>query len=260
VLPPGLYAGRLPSLLERSLMSSRRSWLNVVAGFVEPICYLSALDLGFGRMVSTVVGTDGRPIRYAMFVAPAMLAATAMNGAVYDAIPNTFHRLTYAKLYDSMVVTPLGPVDIALGEIGSALLHGGLYAAGFLAVLVASGLVVSWWGVFALPAALLIASAFAASGLAVATLMRGYHDFELVNLVILPMFFLSTTFYPLHTYPRPLQIAVECLPLYQGVALERALTTGIVGWGLVGHVLYLLGMTALGAVVAMRRLARRLIR
>ncbi len=84
----------------------------------------------------------------------------------------------------------------------------------------------SAWAVLALPAAVLVGFAFAAVGMAATTYMRGWTDFDLVQLVLLPLFLFSTTFYPLSIYPRWLQLVVECTPLYQGVSLIRALTLG----------------------------------
>jgi lipooligosaccharide transport system permease protein len=254
MLPASLYVGRARMVVHRSLLVNRRTWLAVFSGFFEPMFYLVALGVGFSRLVTHVTGPGGVPIGYTAFVAPALLASSAMNGAVFDATFNIFHKLKYAKLYETMLATPLGPADVAIGEISWALLRGGLYAVGFLVVMAALGLISSAWGLLALPAALLIALAFAALGMGATTYMRSWQDFDLVQLAILPMFFFSTTFYPITVYPGWLQRVVECLPLYQGVALMRELTTGYVGWGALGHVAYFAVMTAIGGVIAVRRL------
>jgi len=254
VFPMGSYAGRANVLVRRSFLVYQRMWLTVVSGFFEPVFYLLALGVGFGKLVSHVVGPGGVSISYSAFVAPALLASSAMNGAVFDSTFNIFHKLRYVKLYDTMLATPLGPVDIAVGEISWALIRGGLYACGFLVVMAAMGLITSAWALLALPVALLIALGFAAIGMAATTFMRSWQDFDLVNLVVLPMFFFSTTFYPLTVYPGWLRVVVQCFPLYHGVALMRALTTGFVGWGLIGHALYFVAMAGIGVVVAGRRL------
>ncbi len=260
VLPPGLYVGRARILVERAFVVNRRAWMAVFSGFFEPVFYLLALGVGFGKLVSHVAGPGGAPISYVAFVAPALLASSAMNGAVLDSTFNVFHKLKYAKIYDTVLATPLGPADIALGEISWALLRGGLYAVGFLLVMAVLGLLQSPWALLALPAALLIALAFASVGMAATTFLRSWQDFELVNLAILPMFFFSTTFYPLSVYPRPLQIAVECFPLYHGIAMMRQLTMGFVDWGLLGHAAYFVAMTVLGALWAARRLKKLLLK
>jgi len=261
ILPAGRYAGRSRVLVERSAMVSRRVWLTIVSGFFEPLFFLLALGQGLGAMVGgSLTGPDGTELTYAAFIAPGLLAASAMNGAVYDSTFNIFFKFRYAKLYDAMLATPLGPVDIAVGEIAWALIRGGLYAAGFLSVMLALGLITSAWAILALPAALLVAFAFAAVGMAATTYMRSWQDFDLVQLVVLPMFLFSTTFFPLSVYPRPVQIVVECLPLYHAIELMRGLTSGAVGFGLLGHLAYFLVMAAIGVVVASRRLATLLLR
>ncbi|OLF08808.1 ABC transporter [Actinophytocola xinjiangensis] len=260
VLPPGLYAGRARVLVERSLLVNRRAWLAIVSGFCEPLFYLLAMGVGFGALVGEVVGPTGEPMSYVAFVAPALLAASAMNGAVYDATFNIFSKLKYAKLYDAMLATPLGPVDVAVGEIAWALLRGGLYAVGFLAVMLGLGLIASPWALLALPAALFVAFAFAAIGMAATTFMRSWQDFDLVQLALMPMFLFSTTFFPLTVYPEVLQVAVRCLPLYHAIEIMRALSSGFVDLSLLGHLAYFAVMAALGVVIAARRVGTLLLR
>src|SRR5215218_7298646 len=112
-----LAGGRAWLLVERNLLVYRRIWLLIVSGFFEPVFYLFSIGIGIGALVGTVAGPDGRAIDYTAFVAPALLAASAMNGAVYDATFNIFFKLKYAKTYDAVLATPVGPGDIALGEI-----------------------------------------------------------------------------------------------------------------------------------------------
>lgn len=260
LLPAGSYAGRSHALLLRSATASRRTWLAFGSGFFEPVFYLIAMGQGLGSLVGALPGPDGTPISYAAFIAPGLLAASAMNGAVFDSTYNVFFKLKYGRLYDAMLATPLGPVDIALGEISWALIRGGLYALGFLSVMGAFGLLVSPWALLALPAALMVAFAFAAVGMAATSYMRSWQDFDLVTLVILPMFLFSTTFYPLSVYPRWLQIVVECMPLFHAVELMRGLTTGAVHLGMLGHAAYFLVMIVVGVVMATRRLDALLLR
>jgi len=198
-------------------------------------------------------------VGYPSFVAPALLATAAMNGAIYDSTFNVFFRLKYAKFYDAALATPMRPGDIALGEIGWALIRGGLYAVAFMAVMLALGLVHSAWAVLDVPVALLIGFGFAAAGMTATTFMRSWQDFEFIMLATLPMFLLSATFYPLSVYPRPVQIVVECTPLYQGVALMRGLTFGVVGPSLLWHVAYLALMGLAGLWVASGRIGRLLL-
>jgi lipooligosaccharide transport system permease protein len=210
-------------------------------------------------LVGKVVGPGGHVISYTAFIAPALLAASAMNGAIFDSTTNVYFKLKYAKLYDAMLATSLGPVDVAIGEVTWALIRGGLYSAGFLVVMVAMGLTASWWAMLLLPATLLIALGFAAVGMACTSYMTSIQGLELVELAVLPMFLFSGTFYSLSVYPAWLRVVVECLPLQHGIALLRDLNAGAIDWSLAGHAAYFVGMAALGLVVTARRLDRLLL-
>ena len=260
VVPVGMLGSRRARhLLERNVLVYRHAWMILFSGFFEPLFYLFSLGVGLGPLVGQVAGPGGRPVSYAAFVAPALLAASAMNGAVYESTFNIFFRLRYDKVYDAMLTTPLAPGDVAVGEIAWSLIRGALYAAGFLVVMVGLGLLPTLWGVLALPAALLIGFAFGAVGMAATTFMRSWQHFDLVNLVTLPLFLFSATFYPLSVYPEPLRPVVQLSPLYHGVALIRALTLGSFDLSLAGHVGFLVAMGAVGLAVASRRIGKLLL-
>ena len=254
--PVGFRAARL--MVERNVRASRHSLLVIVSGFFEPVFYLFSLGLGIGALVGDLEFA-GRTVGYAEFVAPGLIAASAMNGAVLDSTFNVFWKLKYGKLYDSVLATPLGPRAVAAGEITWSLLRGAGYAAAFLLVLLVAGYLGSWWAVLALPAAVLIGLAFAGAGMAATTFMRSWQDFDLIQLVQLPMFLFSATFYPLSTYPDALQVVVKLTPLYHGVALERDLLLGTINPGDLGHVLYLVTLGGIGLMIAGRRLERLLL-
>jgi len=268
ILPPQLLAARRGALggrgsghlIERHARAYRHAWLILASGFFEPLFYLLSIGIGIGELVGKVTGPGGHLIGFTSFVAPALLATSSMNGAVLDSTFNVFFRLKYAKLYDSALATPMRSGDVALGEVGWALIRGGLYAVAFMIVMLAMGLVHSWWAVLAIPAALLIGFAFAGAGMAATTFMSSWQHFEFVTLATLPMFLFSTTFYPLSVYPRPIQILVDITPLYQGIALLRGLTLGYVVPGLVWHVLYLAIMGVAGLGLAGFRIGRLLLR
>jgi lipooligosaccharide transport system permease protein len=244
-------------LFERNLLSYRRMWPIIVSGFFEPLFFLLSLGYGLGGYVGDVV-IDGVPMEYAVFVAPGLLAASAMNGAFYDAT-NIFWKLRYQKLYDSVLATPLGPRDVAAGETVWALFRGLIYAVGFFVVILSLGLVESWWAVLALPATVFLGFAFAGAGIAAVTYMRSWQDFDILNLAILPMFLFSATFFPLSAYPDWLEVVIQATPLYHGVDLLRALTTGAVGWGQLVNVAYLAVLGLVGMWVASRRIEKLLL-
>ena len=244
-------------LFERNLMSYRRMWIIILSGFFEPLFYLLSLGFGLGAYVGDVT-EGGFTVTYAAFVAPGLLAASAMNGAFYDAT-NIFWKLRYQKLYDAVLATPLGPRDVAVGETAWALFRGLVYAVGFFSVMAALGLVESWWAVLALPATLFVGFAFAGAGIAAVTYMRSWQDFDALNLVMLPMFLFSATFFPLAVYPEWLQGVVQATPLYHAVSLVRGLTTGVVGIAQLVDVAYLAALGIAGTWLAARRIERLLL-
>ncbi len=259
-LPIPAGAGLARMVVLRNVTSFRHGWIALISGFFEPVLYLFSLGVGVGALVPSVTTDRGSVVTYAAFVAPALLAASAMNGAVFDSTFNVFFKLRYAKLYDGMLATPLGPRDVAVGEIAWSLGRGGIYSGLFLLVAVLAGLVHSWWSLLGLPAAVFIAFAFAAVGMFATTFMTSWVHFEYVTLAIQPMFLFSATFFPLSTYPGLLQWLVRLTPLYHGVALERGLLLGEVGAGLLWHVGYLLALGLVGVLGAARRIEGLLLR
>ncbi|SEF32975.1 lipooligosaccharide transport system permease protein [Amycolatopsis pretoriensis] len=259
ILPPGLYAGQARKLVERSVLVARNSWLMFLSGAAEPFLYLLAFQLGFGKLVTEVAGPDGRPMDYVAFVAPALLATSAMNGAVFESTYNLFFKLRYAKLYDAMLATPIGPLDIALGEIGWAMTRGGVYAVAFLAIAAGMGLLASWWALLMVPAALLVGLAFSAIGMALVTFLKSTAQFDYIALGLMPMFLFATTFFPLSVYPEPLQWLVRCLPLYHAIELMRGLATGILSGSMLANLAYLLVLGAVGLWASTRRIAKLLL-
>ena len=254
----GGEAGSL-RLIERHARVYRHAWLVFASGVFEPLFYLLSVGLGLGVLVGKVPGPGGELIPYRDFVAPGLLAVSSMNGAMYDSTFNIFFRLKYAKLYDAILATPMRPAQVALGEIGWALLRGSIYAVAFILVMLALGLVHSPWAVLAVPTAVLIGFAFAALGMTGTTYMKSWQDFDYVILASMPLFLFSATFYPLGIYPRAIQVIIECTPLYQGVVLLRDLTLGVVGPDLLWRAAYLAVLGLAGLFVAGRRLGKLLL-
>ena len=257
---PATRVPRAWHLIERNLFVYRRTWTIIVSGFFEPLFYLVGIGYGLGRLIGDVTGPGGAPIPYAMFVAPALLATGAMNGAVNEATFNFFFKLNYNRTFASILATPLAVRDVAVGELAWALVRGGLYAIGFLAVITILGLASSPLVILALPAALLLAFATGAVGMAATSFMRTPTDFDLINIIVLPMFLFSATFYPIETYPEAIRGIVAWTPLYQGVALIRGLTVGVVGPEMLFQVAYLIVMGAIGLWITSRRLDRLLLK
>lgn len=248
-------------MIERNLRQYRRIWPAVLSGGFEPAFYLFAIGLGLGSLVGDVAGPDGTPVPYAEFVAPALLAASTMNGAVVESTFNIFLKLKYQKTYDAVLATPMRPRDIATGEITFSQLRGALYGVGFLVIALLARLAPSVPGaILAVPVAVVIGFAFASVGLAATTFMRSWQDFDLIQLVTLPLFLLSATFYPMDVYPGWLQAVARLSPLYHGVELLRAAWFWTFDLTVVGHLAVLVSMVAAGLAVASRRLGALLLR
>ncbi len=245
---------RSARLVERNIFVYRHAWLMILSGFFEPLFYLLGIGFGLGSLVGTITGPGGEPMSYQAFVAPGLLASSAMNGAIAESTFNFFFKLNYNKTFTSILATPLSAGDIALGELAWALIRGGLYSVGFLVVMLVLGLASSPWVILAIPSALLIGFAFGAVGMAATSFMKTWQDFDLVQLVVLPMFLFSGTFFPVEAYPPALQLFVQLTPLYQGVDLIRSLSVGAISPVLLVHVVYLSVMGLIGLAVTSRRL------
>ena len=254
-IPMPMGGRRAVRVLERNVLVYRHSWLVLLSGFFEPVFYLLGIGFGLGKIVGDV---DGIP--YAAFVAPALLATSAMNGAIYDSTFNLFYKLKYAHTYDAMLATPMDVPDVAVGEITWALTRGLIYAIGFMVVMLLLGLTSTPLALLAVPASVLIGFAAAGLGTAATTFVRTWQDFDLVFVITLPLFLFSATFFPITTYPEPLRTFVEITPLYRGVHLLRGLTTDTLDPTMILDVIYLLVLGFIGLSITARRLHKLLLK
>ena len=248
------YSGRSRAIMERAYIAFKSStWMIVVSGFVEPVLFLLSFGYGLKDLVGDIT-VAGQPIGYVAFIAPALLATSAMNGAIYDSTMNVYFKLKHDRIYHGMLATSLGPMDVALGEISWALLRGLSYSIGFMAIVAPLGLIPSAWGILAIPAAVLIAFGFASFGMAVTSYMKSWQQLEIVNIVLLPMFLFSGSFYPLSVFPEWLQTIIRLFPLAHAIDLVRGLTLGNISWALVGHAMYFVVMIVVGLFFTTKRL------
>ncbi|MDH2425888.1 ABC transporter permease [Sphaerisporangium sp. TRM90804] len=254
--------GRVGAVIYRNIGALRSGpayWVVLLSGFFEPLLYLLSIGVGVGALVGTIP-LDGRALPYATFVAPAMLAVSAMSGALSETTFNFFFKMKYAKTFEAVLATPVRPFEVALGELGWAMIRGSVYTLLFLLVMVGFGLTTPLWALAALPATLLVGLAFGSLGMAVSTLLRGWQDFDLMTTAQFALFLFSGTFSPVAEYPAVLRVVVQATPLYQAVELVRGLALGAPSWGLLGHAAYLAALTAAGLLFAARRLERLLLR
>lgn len=252
---------RSASVAERNLTALRSAyWLVLLSGFLEPVLYLFSIGIGVGALVGDLTLPGGRLVSYAAFVAPAMLASSAMSGALSETTFNFFGKMKYMKLYDGVIATPVQPFEIALGELGWAMIRGSLYSAAFLLIMVAMDLTTAVRAVTAFPAAVLVGFAFGALGMTVSTLMRSWQDFDLMGSAQFTLFLFSGTFVPAEVYPAVLRWVVELTPLYRSVHLIRGLCVGVPGWSWLLDLAYLLVLTGAMLALASRRMGRMLYR
>jgi len=250
------HRGRSAVLLQRSYYANRRSWGGLATGFLEPLFYLFTLGAGLGTVVGKVYSADGMAISYAAFIAPALLASTTMNAAFYDLSVGFFFRLRHARLYEAVLATPTGVIDIVLGEALWTSIQGTLYASAFLAAMYAVGVTTSFWALIAIPAAFLVAFTFGLLAMAGATFIRSWSDVQLVQLVTVPMLLFATTFYPINVYPESSRPIIEILPLYQANVLMRSIVAGEWTASAVFAFAYLVALAGIGGVVSVSRLDR----
>lgn len=254
---PGRWAF-VAHVLRRKYLVFQNSRVAFVTGFLEAPMYLLSIGVGVGALVGSI-SFGGRAVEYVDFVAPAMLATAAMNGALFDSTYNFFHYLKFDRLYEQWLATPLGPGDIVRGELAWTLVRGGAYSLFFWVAMVALGMTSSPLAVLALPAALLVTAAFAAVGMALTTYMRSFQDFDYITLATMPMLLFSGTFFPVGELPDAVRWVVEATPLYRGVVLCRELCLGQVGAGSAVSVVYLVLLAAVSLVVVRRRVATLLL-
>ncbi|MFY1637047.1 ABC transporter permease [Solwaraspora sp. WMMB335] len=262
MLDLGRSARRAASVLERNAAALKSAyWVVLASGLLEPLLYLFSIGVGVGRLIGDItLPGSGVVVEYAAFVAPAMLAASAMTGALSETTFNFFAKMKFVKLYDGILATPVRPTELALGELGWAMARGSVYSAAFLVVMVVMGLTTPLRAVLAFPAAVLVGFAFGGLGMALSTYMRSWQDFDLMGSAQFAVFLFSGTFVPAQDYPPVLRWLVEVTPLYRSVDLIRTIAVDTVGWVQVLDVGYLLGVTALGLAIAGRRVGRLLCR
>jgi lipooligosaccharide transport system permease protein len=249
---PMVGSRRSLRVLERNVMIYRAQWVMLVSGFFEPLFYLLSISIGLNKLAGPLP-VDGRIVSYSLFVAPGMLAASAMNGAMIDSIFNTFFKLKISHSYDALLSTPLEVTDIAMGEVLWALSRATMYAASFIICMALLGDVGSAWVILCWPAAILTSLTFSCMGLAACTYMRTWQDFDLVLLVQLPLFLFSGTFFPVTLYPNWLGAIVTVSPLYQAAALMRGFSLGQFQWLMMFRAAYLLAIALLCLSIASRR-------
>jgi lipooligosaccharide transport system permease protein len=252
-------ARRSASVTERNVATLRSAyWVVMLSGFLEPVLYLFSIGVGVGALIGDVALPDGRLVDYAAFVAPAMLASSAMTGALSETTFNFFGKMKFMRLYEGILATPVRPIEIALGELAWAMVRGALYSAAFLVIMELMHLTTPLRALALFPATILIGFSFGALGMTVSTLIRSWQDFDLIASGQFALFLFSGTFVPATGYPAPLRWLIEVTPLYRAVDLTRGLSLGTAGWTQLLDVGYLLALFAAGLALAGTRMSKML--
>jgi lipooligosaccharide transport system permease protein len=225
-----------------------------------PILYLAAMGVGLGGLVDRHSHQVGG-VSYLHFLAPGLLAATAMQVAGNESMYPVMAAIKWVGTYFAMLATPLRVVDVLIGHQAWIAFRLVLLAGIYLVVMAAFGAVLSPLAVIALPAAVLTGLAFAAPISAFAAVQRNDTGFIMIyRFGLIPLFLFSGTFFPVSRLPGWLQPIASVTPLYHGVELCRGLTLGTAQWWpSVGDALYLAAFVVIGALVAKATYRRRLV-
>ncbi len=239
----------------RDFVAWRKFWRSsILLNFGEPLTNLLALGVGLGAYVAVMQG-----VSFLQFIAPGLLAVTAMNAVTFDAGFETYDKLNSSGVYAAMLTSPLTVPEIVLGEYLWEATRAILYGAVFFLVILAFGLVHSWWSLLLPLPLILFGVLFTAPALYVAAVARTHEQlFYYFSLVITPMFMFSGVFFPVAHLPWIVRDLIYILPLYHGVLLTRAMVLGQMAPSILWQFVWLIGYAALLAYLPVRALARRL--
>lgn len=243
------------------LRKYRRVWFgSAVSSFLTPLLYLAGMGFGLGMLVDAGNGGVGG-VPYVVFVAPGVLAATAMQVGTGETSFSVMGGIKWDRMYHAMLATPLGPRDVVGGQLLFVAVRVLTSVTAFFVIAALLGTVRSPWAVLAIPVAGLCGMAFAALMLAFAARLENDRGLTLAfRFVITPMSLFAGTFFPIEQLPGWLQPVAWVTPLWHAADACRSLFLGTVTPGpLLGHLAYLGLWAVVGYVLAVRVLARRMV-
>jgi lipooligosaccharide transport system permease protein len=251
-------------VFEHRWLSYKRTFrASVFSSFLSPVLFLTAMGLGLGTYVDAGSNAALGGVTYIQFLAPGLLAATAMQSAAFEATFPIMAGIMWNKVFHAMAATPISVRDIAAGNLAWIAARLTMISTVFTLVIIAFGAAAAPTIVLAIPAAVLTGMAFAAPIAAFATTQYNPNKFNAIfRFGILPLFLFSGTFYPISSLPEPLQVVAWLTPLFHGVELTRALSLGTVSadpLAAVIDVAYLSIMFAIGVVALVRLLEKRMV-
>jgi lipooligosaccharide transport system permease protein len=244
------------------LVNYRRTWRgSIYSSGLNPVLYLGAMGLALGKLVDQHAASSLGGVSYLAFLAPGLMAASAMQTAVDESLYPVYTAVKWQKTYLAAAATPLRPGDIYRGHVLFTLLRLTMNMTIFLAIMGAFGAIRSAWALACLPVAVLTGLSFATPLDAFAvTQQKTDQAFALIfRFGMIPLFLFSGTFFPITQLPAWIRPVAYATPLWHGVALCRALSLGTADVaGALGHIGYLVAIAALGLVAGQRTYRRRL--
>lgn len=241
----------------------RREWQgSFFSAFIEPLVVLAGLGLGLGVLVGDSATAITGGVSYVTYIAPALMASSAMNLGAAEASWPVLARVAWVRIYHAIIATPLSASDVMVGAIAFIVGKVAFAATFFAGVLVLTGIAASPAGaVGTVGVSILTAFAFAAPIVAFAVTQKSDQGFAFIfRLIITPLAFFSGTFFPIENLPPAAQVLSWCTPLAHAVALSRALALGApltFGWL---HVLALLLWGVCGTIAAIYLFRRRMLK
>lgn len=252
-----------PRLFDYWRTVARRTWRGFIfTNFLMPFLYLASMGVGLGHFVNNGSGAAALGgIDYLAFIAPGLLATTALQTAVFESTYPVMGGFKWHRVYFSMAATPLRPADIVAGQLTWTACQVFLACGVFTAVIAAFGGLVNWWGgLLSVGVAILVGLAHGAPITGLSARLKDETGFSLIfRLGLMPMMLFSGAFFPVSQLPTAITWLAYLTPIWHGVDLTRHLTLGTATlWPSIGHVVYLLAWVAFGWFYAVRGFSRRL--
>lgn len=252
-------------VLEGGLIGYRRTWRgSAVSTFLTPILYLAAMGLGLGTLVDRGAGQATLPVDYLAFLAPGLLAASAMQTGANDAAWPVMAGIKWRKTYQAVLATPVTVPDLVVGHLTWTAIRLALMGLWYAVVIWLFGVAPLDRTLLAVPPAILTGLAFAGPVMAfTATVNDAQGLTHLFRFGLVPLFLFSGTFFPVEQLPDALEPLAVVTPLWHGAELVRGTmlerpVDWPIAWPVWAHVAVMLGFLVGGAALAVRQLEGRL--
>ena len=217
------------AIARREIIRFLRARSRIVASVATPLVWFCAFGLGLGSAFDIKYGEIG----YAEFLAPGIIAMTVLFASTLSGMSIIMDK--EFGILKELLVAPISRVSLVLGKIiggmSTSLIRAVLITFLFCMILKINMNILEYCGVLTIIC--LIAIGFGGFAVAIATKMESMEGFGLtVELIVMPIFFLSGAFFPIEGLPRWLSTAVVLNPLTYGVDGLRIIMIGTGSFGL----------------------------